>query len=1610
MVDNGVNDVPTAKNDTCGTDREIAITVDVLDNDFDVDGDALAITAATDGSHGTVSMNGVSTVTYTPDPGFVGTDEFTYTIADPMGETATATVLVSVRDMGNRVQGGLLALYGFDEGQGGVVRDISGVGAPLDLNIGDTNRVTWLPEGGLRVDSSTLISSPNAATKLTSAIMATEAITVEAWVAPTHTNQGGPARIVTLSKDTGNRNVTLGADGTRYVNRLRTTTMGNNGMPSLDAPWGSLTTSLTHVVYTRSASGLANLYVDGVPVSTGSKDGNLSNWNGSYRFGLGNELNNSRTWLGTYKLVAMYDRALDGNEVWQNYVAGGGTGTQPEPPPTGVESDLCVNRAVSDPVLKGNGSSHAVWLPQIATDFVFQPDGRFVENLDGTGSLTGTIVSLGNPNLRFQVDAQVSGFQVTPPNGSPKRELRSSAYVDNGGPIDPSTWYYYTNLSGTLTGLGDLDGAILSITRRGPAWQVGNGANGKNGNYGASSWFDYTVVQQPNSGHLSNSHGDFNLDLFDCPAPPVALDCVDFDLNFETDAQGNALATGQIIDTEFAAAGIRVTTHDPVNKPAMIFDSAAPTGGDSDLGTPNQDFGGPGVGSGGAAGAAGENAVPEGKVLIISEDRDSSDPDDNANGGTLIFTFDGPAFVETVGLHDVDNNPATVRAFDASGNLILQRSAPGVGNNGIQTVEVNAGGVRRLEVHFPDSGAVTHIDFASCDVEPELANIIGNVWDDANNNGVRDAGEPGLADVAVTIAGGATNLVRITDANGDYASGDVPAGSYTVTVDASTLPAGYVQTFDTDGLATPDAVALTVPAGTTGEADFGYRAEPANIVGVIWNDLNADGVQDAGEPVLPEIVVTIAGGGGVSLTRTTGADGRYDSGEVPPGTYTVTVDVSTLPADFVQTFDTDGLATPDTVAVAVAAGETGIADFAYRELPADIVGLIWNDENGDGFRDAGEPALPNVTVTIAGGGVSLTRTTGADGSYASGEVPAGTYTVTVDVSTLPADFVQTFDTDGLATPDTVTLTVPAGDTGVADFAYREQLANVVGVVWDDANNNGVFDAGESALPNVTVTISGTGVALTRTTAADGSYASGDVPAGIYAVVVDTATLPAGYGPTFDSDGLGTPNTVTVAAPAGGTGVADFGYRLLPSRVVGTVWDDQNENGTLDAGEPGYANVPVLVSDGASINLVLTTGADGSYDSGELPPGSYAVFVDTSALPPGVTPTFDADGVATPNTANVTAPAGGQAVADFGYAPAPVATDLQVVIDKVWVDGTGAQIPTPADVASFVITAESSAGIAQCFYTAPTEPLACQYFDLATFDPIASLPVPAGTSYVVTEQGVPAGFTTIEGSGTFTGTEGCTPGGAGDPDTCLHPVVNSESGGVSCTPSIYGVTRDGAGDDQLFNIDLGTSAFRAVGSPLDGFDIRALDLALTIDGQKLFAVANAGPIPGAVYEVDLVTGALNALAVVPGVSSAAPVTAMAINSFGDIWVFQPSTGLYLVDLPSASALLFAPAPAAFESLSWDSSNSLLYGSIGSQLFIWDVAGSGTVQTLCTNLPPSTLGLDLQDNGSLLGSALSPADNLFSVNPLTCTVTPKVRDVPLPQIEAISIESCTGAPIG
>jgi hypothetical protein len=223
---------------------------------------------------------------------------------------------------GGRITEGQQALYLFNESGGTTIHEVSGAGEAIPLKIDNPASVSWLAGGGILLQSPTFIHSEQAPSRLVEALRQTHEITLEAWIEPANTSQEGPARIVSLSYDSLQRNFTLGQEAGAYDMRLRTTGTSENGVPSLVTSSGAVGTVLSHVVYTRSAAGTTRFFLNGAEVGSVNTGGDFSNWNETYRLILGNEETRDRPWLGAIHLVAVYNRALSGAEVIQNYSAG----------------------------------------------------------------------------------------------------------------------------------------------------------------------------------------------------------------------------------------------------------------------------------------------------------------------------------------------------------------------------------------------------------------------------------------------------------------------------------------------------------------------------------------------------------------------------------------------------------------------------------------------------------------------------------------------------------------------------------------------------------------------------------------------------------------------------------------------------------------------------------------------------------------------------------------------------------------------------------------------------------------------------------------------------------------------------------------------------------------------------------------------------------------------------------------------------------------------------------------------------------------------------------------------------------------------------------------
>ncbi|PQJ77890.1 hypothetical protein BTO18_01240, partial [Polaribacter porphyrae] len=262
-------------------------------------------------------------------------------------------------------------------------------------------------------------------------------------------------------------------------------------------------------------------------------------------------------------------------------------------------------------------------------------------------------------------------------------------------------------------------------------------------------------------------------------------------------------------------------------------------------------------------------------------------------------------------------------------------------------------------------------------------------------------------------------------------------------------------------------VCLTESASAT------LTVEHASIGDTVWYDTNGNGIIDGSESGLEGATITLdpgtPGNTADDITTITDANGNYLFNNLPDGNYTVTVNVSTITsglpvgvtvADLAQTFDNDGLGTPNTSNVVLAVGENNVAqDFGYNSGLGSIGDTVWYDTDGDGIKDTGESGLGGATVVLDPGTPNntaddVTTTTDVNGNYLFENLPAGDYTVTVLLSTVTsgipngntvADLVQTFDVDGLGTPSKSYLTLGQGEANLnQDFAYAVPSGGTTG--------------------------------------------------------------------------------------------------------------------------------------------------------------------------------------------------------------------------------------------------------------------------------------------------------------------------------------------------------------------------------------------------------------------------------------------------------------------------------------------------------------------------------------------------------------------------------------
>ena len=278
----------------------------------------------------TLAQGESTTVDVTFTPGSTGSKSGTLSVTSDAATVLPFSVALTGTKGVSRVTSGLQLIYDFDNyGGGSTINSSGGAAGPFPLTIDNTGRVSASTgNDGIVISNAVRITSSSAPSTLISNLKSADEITIEAWVRPANTSQGGPARIVSLSQNSSNRNFSLMQDGNRYEARLRTSNNNNNGTsPNVRTGRNDASATLQHVVFIiNQSNGRGRIYVNGTrQANTRNAGGNFNNWDSGYKLIVGNEFGgnlNDRDWRGTIYTIAIYNRSLSEAEITQNYNAG----------------------------------------------------------------------------------------------------------------------------------------------------------------------------------------------------------------------------------------------------------------------------------------------------------------------------------------------------------------------------------------------------------------------------------------------------------------------------------------------------------------------------------------------------------------------------------------------------------------------------------------------------------------------------------------------------------------------------------------------------------------------------------------------------------------------------------------------------------------------------------------------------------------------------------------------------------------------------------------------------------------------------------------------------------------------------------------------------------------------------------------------------------------------------------------------------------------------------------------------------------------------------------------------------------------------------------------
>lgn len=558
--------------------------------------------------------------------------------------------------------------------------------------------------------------------------------------------------------------------------------------------------------------------------------------------------------------------------------------------------------------------------------------------------------------------------------------------------------------------------------------------------------------------------------------------------------------------------------------------------------------------------------------------------------------------------------------------------------------------------------------FSFCAVVHADTVVVGNfVWDDLNRDGKQDPGEPGVPNITVQLWNTTKTLIldsAITNANGAYTLVAPSAGSYRVRVVSPNASVSFSPKDAADGdnlrdsdlnssgenlgftdvfLLAPNLVSISnIDAGLISNMTIGH-----NIGDRVFRAAG-DGTQLTSGF---NATVQLLNASGIILqtteTVTRGNTAGYYSFLASPGTYRLRfmptssgIVPSPVPfADVDGTNDSDIDADGLTPLFSLAANQIRDDLDAGYVYTINAGNFVWDDEDRDGAQDAGEPGVPNVTVQLwnaAKTELHDSATTNADGRYTLVAPGPGDYRVRV----LLPNAQVTFSPKNLAAGDDqadsdVNPSGPQlGFTDIYSFASNLIATNTidVGLVSDLSINHTLgghaFRANESGtqtdggFDGFTVQLlSPSGAVLqstqTRTRGGQSGYYSFAAAPGFYRLRfipisgrVPTPFRDAGGDDENDSDinASGETDLFTLTANQIRTDL-DAGFVFL-CNFGNLVWNDLNENGLQDPGEPGLPDVQVELWDPLkTIRWDETvTSATGAFTLQGYAPGNYRIYV------------------------------------------------------------------------------------------------------------------------------------------------------------------------------------------------------------------------------------------------------------------------------------------------------------------------------------------------------------------------------------------------------------------